>query len=398
MALFAGLGWLNLRLAQSLPLDTDFLVNWSAVRTFATQSLSPYSAETSAQIETLAYGRPALRGEPRLIFHLPLYGGLIYLPLALIGEYALAKALWLLLLELALLVLVGLSIRLCDWEARPILRVLILLYAWLGLHSLQALTRGSGLVVIGLLFVLAVWALRSERDDTAGLLLALATFQPEPVVLGTVLILLWTASHRRWATLVWFFSGVLILSIISLFFLPNWWLEYLKLIWNERSILPELSPVRVFSQWWPGVGRQLGWGLSLLMLGILLREWIMALRQDFRWFLWVLCLTLSLSPLTGVPSEPSGFVLLLLPLMLVLSTLEQRAERVGLALAAGGLLLPLLGLWGIFLSARSPESARLLILFPLPFFLLLGLYWVRWWFIHPRRLYIEELRANETLR
>lgn len=396
LGLLFGLGWFNLFLARTLPLDTDFLVNWAAVRAFATESVNPYSAEVSARIETMAYGRPALSGEPRLIFHLPLYGGLLYLPFALLEDYVVAKALWLLLLELALLLLAWVSVRLCDWQPRPLSRSLLWLYALLGLHSVQALLSGSGLILIALLFILALWALQAERDDVVGMLLALATFQPETTFLGTLLILLWAGSQRRWAATVWFFASIVILSIIAFFFMSDWWWEYLRIIWNQRQLLPELSPVRVFSEWWPGVGRQLGWGMSLSVLALLLREWFFTRQRDFRWFLWMLALALTLSPWSAIPTDTRGFVLLLFPLALTLSTLEQRAERGGVILVSGSLLLLSVGLWALYLTGGPDAMLRML--FPLPAFLLLLLYWVRWWFLRPPRLYVEELRASEALR
>jgi hypothetical protein len=39
---------------------------------------------------------------------------------------------------------------------------------------------------------------------------------------------------------------------------------------------------------------------------------------------------------------------------------------------------------------------QLNLIFPLPLVLLIGLYWVRWWAVKPRRLLIEELRLSET--
>jgi hypothetical protein len=35
--------------------------------------------------------------------------------------------------------------------------------------------------------------------------------------------------------------------------------------------------------------------------------------------------------------------------------------------------------------------------FPLPIFMLVGLYWVRWWAIKPAKTLIEALRASEDL-
>jgi hypothetical protein len=36
------------------------------------------------------------------------------------------------------------------------------------------------------------------------------------------------------------------------------------------------------------------------------------------------------------------------------------------------------------------------LLFPLPLFLIITMYWVRWWAIRPQRLYVEALREGEA--
>jgi hypothetical protein len=67
-------------------------------------------------------------------------------------------------------------------------------------------------------------------------------------------------------------------------------------------------------------------------------------------------------------------------------------------MAGASLVIFLGGLWGIYFLTY-PDMSSLqqdrLFLFIFPLFLLVGLYWVRWWAIRPYRGLIEELRVVE---
>jgi len=154
----------------------------------------------------------------------------------------------------------------------------------------------------------------------------------------------------------------------------------------------------IFSSALPGMGKQLGWGLSLLMVVLLIVEWLAARKKDFSWFLWTVSLTLVAGQWVGLPADLNDFVLLILPLVLILATLDRRFSQYGKWIAGAILLFFLVGLWGIFYMTfpdmSSLQQSRIF-LFILPFFLLLGLYWVRWWAIRSYRGLIEGLRMVE---
>ncbi len=60
--------------------------------------------------------------------------------------------------------------------------------------------------------------------------------------------------------------------------------------------------------------------------------------------------------------------------------------------------------WWARRSGRAATSSKGLLsppdplmFLPLPAFLIVTLYWVRWWAIRPPRLYVEALQEQETL-
>jgi hypothetical protein len=83
-------------------------------------------------------------------------------------------------------------------------------------------------------------------------------------------------------------------------------------------------------------------------------------------------------------------------LVLVFAEFEARWRGAG----RGGVLVVMLallaGLWALFLATLAPGSdgqpiEHAVLFFPLPVFLLLALYWVRWWVVHPRQPIIEQV-------
>jgi hypothetical protein len=191
---------------------------------------------------------------------------------------------------------------------------------------------------------------------------------------------------------------VIFLSIIGVFLAPDWILQYLRLLFNFSANFPPGSPDVLFAELWPGLGKQISWVLSGLLAIILLLEWWLSMRKDFHWFLWTFCLTIVISQWTGIPTIPGNFTALILPLILVSAMLSERWPRGGQWVAVLISMLLFLWEWALFitdLSSPQPQM-QLNLIFPLPLIIFIGLYWVRWWAIKPRRLLIEEIRLGEA--
>lgn len=376
----------------------DFVVQWLAVRTFAKENLSPYLPVVQTTTEEFVYGNSVPAGEKVLKFSSPLYSALIILPFALVSAVKTAQLIWMILLGIIFVANAAIALRLTGWKPTIWLLFFTLSFAVLGFHNLQAMALGSVIILSSLFVYLSLMAIRLGRHELAGILLAMATIQPRAVVLVIVFILVWSISKRLWSIVVWFLAGEAILIILGLFFIPDWPIQYLRILFDFKEFYQVLNPVSVFSSSMPGMGRQLGWGLSLTMVIILIFEWLAARKKDFHWFLWTVSLTLVVGPWIGIPSDPNDFVLLILPLILILAAWDVRFSRFGKWMAGFSLVVLLAGLWGIF-TLINPEMTSIqqsrIFLFPLPFLLLIGLYWVRWWATRPKRDYIEELKTIE---
>lgn len=399
LAVLAGLTWANLRFAKQSPGGNDFLVHWVGTRAFMLEGLSPYSDAVAQRIQTAAYGRPAQAGEHELRVAYPLYSTLMFAPFALISDFTTARAVWMTALEVCLLLLALTSLRVAGWQPRPWMLGLFLLFTLLWYHSVRPLVNGNAVIVVALFISAAFLSIRTGRDELAGVLLALATIKPQLALLIDLFVLLWAISAGRWRLVVALVGTTLFLVFGAMLFMPDWPLQNLREVLRYPAYNPPGSPQAAFLAWWPGVGKQLGWILTALLTGLLLSEWVAVRGKDYRWFIWTACLTLVISQWIGIQTDPGNFIILFPVLALVFGMLDERwgAGMRGLILFCMALLG--VGLWALFLATvghgAQPQQSPVMF-FPLPLFLLLGLYWVRWWAVHSKRPLLEQLRGQQS--
>jgi hypothetical protein len=201
-----------------------------------------------------------------------------------------------------------------------------------------------------------------------------------------------------------FFASLGFMIAVTSLSVPDWIMQNTSQVYRYYTHTFSSTPRGLFTYWLPGVGRQLGWAFTLVGGGILIWEWRAAWRQDFRWFLWTAFLTLSITHLIGVPTSLESYVVLLPAFILILGVWDQRWGKLGRWLVLLSMILMSLGVWGLtIIGVRRgvpPTLDPVLFLFT-PLFIILGLYWVRWWAIHPPQLPLEvfgrRLRGGKSL-
>jgi hypothetical protein len=139
----------------------------------------------------------------------------------------------------------------------------------------------------------------------------------------------------------------------------------------------------------PGIGRQIGWIITGLLVIDLLVEWWLCWGKDFRWFLWTVSLSLVLSQWIGIQTDPGNFITLFLPMVLIFAIWTERWGNKARITVVVSMLVLLVGLWALFIATVEPGNQpqqNPVMFFPLPLVLLIGLYWGRWWALGPRLL------------
>jgi hypothetical protein len=385
LATLGGLVWANTLYARVQPVEKDFLVPWLSARTFLQYGDSPYSDPATQRAQILYYGRLAVEGQDPLVLWLPFPVELFYFPIALINDYVLARALWMTCLEIALVALAFLSLRLTGWKPGRVFLPVVLLFPLLWVYGAFSLVSGSAAGFIALALVGFLLALRSERDELAGGLLILLVSAARLTGVLAFFIFWWIIYQRRWRVLWGFLMGLAFLLGLAFLFLPGWFLPFLRGLLAHFTYNPGFSSTGIFASWSPVVGLRLGWVLAAGLLLVLFFEWGNTLAKDFRAFLWMASLTVSVTPLLGIPMVPKEYLFLFIPLILFLALLAERRPWLKRWGVPGIALLILVCLWlltfGLVAVNAYAALVNILILL-LPVLLVFGLYWMRWWFIH----------------
>lgn len=386
----------NYHYASLNPGGNDFLVHWMGTRSYITEGLSPYSDEVALRIQNMVYGRAAQAGEHELRVAYPLYSIVLFLPFALIKDFTMARAVWMTVLEITLVVLCFASLRLTRWKPTPLILLVLLLFSLLWYHSLRALILGNAVVLVTLMVVGALLCIRSGADELAGVLLAFSTIKPQVVVVLLAFVIFWAFARKRWKLIFWLVGTVALLSAACALLMPDWIVQNIREVLRYPGYNPPGTPAAVFSIYMPGVGKQIGRGVSIFLVVMLLVEWYLSLHGDFRAFLWAACLTLVASQWIGIQTDPGNFIVLYPALILVLAMWDERWRRSSSLLIILTLAALFAGIWLVFLHtlerAYQPIQSPLLF-FPLPLFLFLGLYLVRWWAVRPQKSWMTSLHS-----
>lgn len=389
--------WASYQIASQDVAGGRFWIEWIALRAKVADGISPYSTTVSNRIQdqvgTLYYWTP----DSKPVYINPLSSAIITLPFSLISNATLAHTAWLVVQFVVILLTILAGVRFSGWKPAWWFFFFLVLLILLSVRTTVSWYEGSMTIWVAGLSAGILLAIHGKRYELAGILLALSMIQPHVIILFVVFVLIWAGSQRRWVLIFWFFSTLLILIILSVFLVPDWPIQYLRILWNFPKYFPSGTPGFAFQTWWPGMGRQLGWLLSVFLGIILMIEWWLARRSNFRWFLWTACLTLAITPWIGIPVSPDIHVLLSLPFVVVVAMFEERWQKSGKLVVLAFVGSVFIWEWFLVLNTQGyiGSNLGLGLMFPHPLLLLFGLYWVRWWTIRPKRLLVDELRDSE---
>lgn len=384
----------------------DFYVHWVAGRGFlfenhkhgkyrvqnedkivdsGSQRIDPYSGEIPARVQKLVYGGSAKAGDEPYILDTPFQILLLYFPFSLLSDPTLARAIFTLILELALFALAILSLRLTEWEAPRIFTVLFIFFAVFNFYTFQAIYEANPVLILGLLYIGILFTYREELDELTGALMAFSLYYWEVGLPFLVLVFLRVYYEKRTRVFAGFFMSCFILFFISFLTYPSWIVPFARATVNNLRADFGYNIHTIFAHLWPAQGAILAWiftGTLVITLGY---EWSLARTGDNRRFYWTACLSLAAAPLLGFRTEVEHLSVLIIPLALIFAIIHDRWQRFG-----NGLIILLMVIifalpWALYLFSVSRFGAEIIFLF-LPISTLIGLYWIRWWAIRPPRI------------
>ncbi|NUM45153.1 MAG: DUF2029 domain-containing protein [Anaerolineales bacterium] len=393
-----GLTIFNYRFAVQNPGGNDFLARWMGARFWLKEGISPYDEQVSLATQQMIYGHPAdpAQGEDINHFVYPLYSMLFFAPFGLF-DFPVARALWMTGLEISTVLLVFVSLQLVGWRTSIFKTVALVLFAMLWYHGVRTLILGQFAGINALLIALALLFIQQKQDVPAGILLALSTSKPQMAVLLVPFTLLWAFSNDRRGIIGGLLITLGVLMLASFALVPDWFIAMIRQITEYPSYTAYTnidSPLSYLADLMPGIRSTLNSLLHVLAGLYLLIEWGLAWRKDQRHFLWTAAMTMVVTNLIAYRTATTNYMMLLPVLFLIFRVWEYRWKGLGVGAVWFNLLLFLIGLWALFLVTVQGNQEAPIMFIPLPFFCLIGLWWVRWWAMRPDRLLFDELAAR----
>lgn len=398
LIMMAGMTWVNYQFALNNPGGGALLPGWAGAKAWLELDISPYNPLAARTAHEIAYGGPAPSWKDQYLFVSPFYAVLVFGPFTGIEDFVLARAYWMTALEVSLVALTVFSLVITRWNPPKVLLGAFILFVLGGYPSLIPVVDGNVGVLVALLVVLGLFFVQNKQDGLAGIVLALATIKPQMVFLLILFVLLWAYSMRRLSILAGFGGAMLILVLWSNANQSGWILENLTQIAAFEVYGGPLWAGELFELWWGESGRLMGLYFTITLGLLLLREWILAWGKDVRWFLWVAGFTLVTTNLIGLQPATANYSVMTPVLAMIFSIWQQRWKQSGQWLVWVSLVGLGGGLWGLHYWLDSPyrvEHISLYLVFPL--FLLVMMYWVRYWAIGSQQLPIQHLEAFRRL-
>jgi hypothetical protein len=311
-----------------------------------------------------------------------------------------ARAVWIILSVAALIGITIISLDLTRWKPpRPVL-LGYLIFVLGGYYAVRPIYNGNPSIMVTLCIVLAFLFILRGRDVAAGILIGLSTLKPQMVILLWWFVLIWAVSHRRLRLVLSMTITPILLAVGSSVLLPGWLSFNLADMLDFAKNTGPMTFSGILNEQWTGIGGVVGGVLTVVLAIILIAEWWRALGKDPRWFLWTAGLTLAITNMIGIPTGTSNHIALIPVLVFVFSVWEQRWGTFGRNLVLICMLGVLGGVWWLYLVTRgfgpSMEQSSIMF-FPLPVFVFIMLYWIKYWALGSLRLQTDRLEALRNL-
>jgi hypothetical protein len=368
-------------------------MRWNGLRAHMFEDGEPYGTAVAERVQQIVYGRAASADEYGYVLNDPFYIILLYAPLAVFSNFTIARGIWMLFAETALIGTTILTLRLLEWQPPRWALASIFALSMFGYYSLNSLISNSPAIFLTFLYLSILLAIRSFNDELAGGLLFLVAYQWEVGAVFFLFVLILVIVNKRWGVLTGFGMALFVLLVVSFLIKPGWLLPYTRAVLSDWFRGVSLNFNSLLELWIPDVRISLGAVVALALFLLVFIEMLRSAQEHFRRIAWVASLALAVTPLMGFPMFASNYAALfpafILILLLVFERWYRRQWLVGALVLVVGTLTPF-GLYLASINTRNPLYADLLRVLP-PVATILALYWMRWFAVRSPRTWIDQV-------
>lgn len=335
------------------PGAVDFYPLWNAARALTREGRNPYDLSVAQEAQLAMRGRLMPPTEDQAALAYPLYVIFFFWPLTFIS-YPAAQAVWMAMMQFALLAGVILCMRTLRWQPPLWLVALTIFWSMFFYPATRALILGQVATLVFALSALALWALSERRDTLAGISLAMSTIKPHLVLPLVLLLLLYGAFKKRWAFVSSFSFSMVALAGLALLWVPSWPLDFLHNSIIYVGYQDYGSPVaNLLDCFVPDTMLFLEFPLSIMLLILMASTWLALWRSGAGSLFWAVSITLIVSNLVALRSGSANHVMLFLPLFVFFYRLDSNGTQNWL-IALLQVFLSVL-LWMLFLTTKGDD-------------------------------------------
>ena len=402
---------LNIYLARTLQGGEWLYIRWNGARAFLFEKTDAYGLPIAQQVQTLVYGREAFLEEYPYVVNDPFYIVLLYTPLAILNElfsifspsvavfidFSVARGIWMLFSEFALVGIVLFSVRLTEWKIPRWMFIVLIGFGLFNPYSVNAILSASPTIFLTFIYLSILIALHSFSDELAGMLLFLVGYQWEVGALFFLFILVFVVANRRWSVFTGFGMLLIVFMVVAFILNSSWFIPYARAILFDWRRGVSYSFGFTLSDVFPLVSLAVGRWLSIGVAVLLLFETILSVNEYIMHVTWVAFLSLALNPIMGFAIFPSNHVVLLPAFILFVALAWERWENKRALLSVGLLSFVFIFSYGIYFQsiyATSNLYGDLLKIIP-PIMAIIALYWMRWWAVRPPRIWADQLGGRK---
>lgn len=388
---------LNYWYASHNPGGKDALVHWMGTRMFLGRGIDPYGAEATSQYQEAAKELTGYDGSEELRFVSPLFIIILYVPFLFVSDFTLVRAVCMTVLEAGILLQLFYGFRLAKWKPGWISITAFIVYIFLSHHVLQSIKDCDIIILVALCLTGGIWALLQGSDELAGVLFALTSLKIHIAVIFYIVIIYWAFKQKRYKIIGWFVATLFLMSLSIALLMPGWIISNLRAAAIVLTQYPLGYLGELLSTPLPGMGMRIGWvitGILLLLLGV---EWFIVSWSYSENILWTIYLTLVVSQWVGIRLDTGNFIILLPVVIYVFSLWQERWHKYGVFFTITSLFFLCLIVWLLYLSQTGDViRQRVFTLIPEPAFLLVSLYWVKWWANRSEILWFDVISSHEN--
>lgn len=367
--------------------SNNFLINSALSNLLFIKGISPYSKDIAAILENYFSTRGANVLTEEVIFQLPVYQLILYLPFSFIRELDWSLSLWLTANQCIYLLCLVNCIKIFGWEPNKKFLLIIVGGGLLVFFGVSNFLAANTSIFQFYFFILGLSFAFSDKHILAGLMLGLATIDPFNFFIPLIIVIGFLINRKQFEPIVWFIISIVLLSLAGIIFDSGWILKFFRNIFLEGSFFPFIDYNHALLNWIPRLSSVgLVTFIPIMLMSWLFLEFSRLPKQSSKHLYWMLSLAACINPFIIMRETNYSSILFILPIIFLVYLWENHSTGL-----INKVIYGILGMIAVLLPLAA-------LLFPVSFqsisnfhsinlinslIILAMLYWIRWWVVIP---------------